>query len=35
VESLETRYYVSSLQPDPKAILAAVRAYWAIENNLH
>jgi predicted transposase YbfD/YdcC len=34
-ESLETRYYITSLEPDPKAILAAVRAHWGIENNLH
>ena len=25
----------TSLEPDPKAILAAVRAHWGIENNLH
>ncbi len=34
-ESLETRFYVTSLEPDPKAILASVRAHWGIENNLH
>jgi predicted transposase YbfD/YdcC len=34
-ESLETRYFITSLEPDPKAILAAVRAHWGIENNLH
>src|SRR5580704_17328389 len=34
-ESLETRFYIASLEPDPKAILAAVRAHWGIENNLH
>lgn len=34
-ESLETRFYVTSLKPDPKAVLAAVRAHWGIENNLH
>lgn len=34
-ESLETRLYLSSLEPDPKAILEAVRAHWGIENNLH
>src|SRR5271166_4000967 len=27
-ESLETRYYITSLAPDPKAILAATRAHW-------
>ena len=35
VESLETRFYVSSLEPDPRAILASARAHWGIENNLH
>ena len=30
-ESLETRYYISSLEPDPKVILAAVRSHWGIE----
>jgi len=34
-QSRETRLYISSLEPDPKAILAAVRSHWAIENNLH
>lgn len=34
-ESLETRFYITSLEPDPNAILAAVRAHWGIENNLH
>ncbi len=34
-ESRETRYYITSLEPDPKAILAAVRAHWGIENNFH
>ena len=33
--SVETRYFITSLEPDPKAILAAVRAHWGIENNLH
>ena len=27
-ESLETRYSITSLEPDPKAILAAMRAHW-------
>jgi predicted transposase YbfD/YdcC len=30
-ESLETRYYITSLEPDPKTILAATRAHWGIE----
>jgi predicted transposase YbfD/YdcC len=34
-QSRETRYYITSLEPDPKAILAAVRAHWGIENNFH
>jgi predicted transposase YbfD/YdcC len=31
-ESLETRYYITSLDPDPKAILAATRAHWGVES---
>lgn len=31
----ETRYFLSSLPPDPQKILRAVRAHWAIENTLH
>ncbi|MGO9641725.1 MAG: ISAs1 family transposase [Candidatus Acidiferrales bacterium] len=34
-ESHETRFYVSSLEPDPTAIPTSVRAHWGIENNLH
>jgi predicted transposase YbfD/YdcC len=34
-DSIETRYYITSLKPDPKLILAAVRAHWGIENNFH
>lgn len=33
--SVETRFYITSLPPDPAAILAATRAHWGIENNLH
>jgi len=33
--STECRYYVSSLNPDPKLFAAAVRAHWGIENSLH
>ena len=32
--STETRYYISSLPPDPAALLMAIRSHWAIENNL-
>jgi predicted transposase YbfD/YdcC len=31
-ESLETRCYITSLDPDPKAILAATRAHWGVES---
>jgi len=31
-ESLETRYYITSLAPDPKAILDATRAHWGVES---
>ena len=34
-ESFETRFYVSSLEPDSRVILAGVRGHWGIENNLH
>ena len=34
-ESLETRFYITSLEADPKVILESVRAHWGIENNLH
>ncbi|NIA16446.1 MAG: ISAs1 family transposase [Nitrospiraceae bacterium] len=33
--STETRFYISSLPPDPAAIAAACRSHWSIENNLH
>lgn len=33
--SCETRFYITSLPADPAAILAATRAHWSIENNLH
>ena len=35
LETRETRLYISSLEPDPKLILGAVRAHWGIENSLH
>jgi predicted transposase YbfD/YdcC len=31
-KSLETRYYITSLEPDPGAILAATRAHWGVES---
>lgn len=31
-QSLETRCYITSLEPDPKAILAATRAHWRVES---
>ena len=31
----ETRYYISSLEADPKLIMESVRTHWQIENNLH
>lgn len=33
--SAETRYYISTLQADPKRLNASIRSHWAIENNLH
>src|SRR5271166_3652489 len=34
-DSLETKFYITSLEADPKAILKAARAHWGIENKLH
>jgi len=31
----ETVYYLSSLPPDAKRILAATRAHWSVENTFH
>lgn len=31
----ERRYYISSLQPDPRLQLSAAREHWGIENRLH
>jgi predicted transposase YbfD/YdcC len=34
-ETREARFYISALEPDPDAILAATRSHWGIENKLH
>ena len=34
-ESVETRYYITSLKPDAQIISQSVRWHWAVENNLH
>jgi predicted transposase YbfD/YdcC len=34
-ESVETRYYITSLKPDAQIISQSVRGHWAVENNLH
>ena len=31
----ETRYFISTLPPQPALLLGCVRAHWAIENSLH
>ena len=33
--SSETRYYISSLDPDAKRLLGATRSHWGIENLVH
>jgi predicted transposase YbfD/YdcC len=33
--SVERRFYLSSLPPNAKTILHAIRAHWGIENNVH
>lgn len=33
--SHEERYYISSLNNDPKLLNHAIRSHWGIENNLH
>jgi predicted transposase YbfD/YdcC len=33
--STETRFYISSLSPDPELILHATRSHWSVENRLH
>ena len=34
-KSQQTRYFLTSLPPQPHMILAAVRAHWRVENPLH
>lgn len=33
--SRETRYYITSLPPEAKRLLSAIRSHWQIENSLH
>lgn len=34
-QAMTTRYFITSLPPDPQQIARAVRSHWSIENNLH
>ena len=34
-KSVESRYFISSLEPDVKKISKAIRSHWGIENSLH
>ena len=34
-ESFETRFYLSSLLPDPKLLSRVIRSHWGIENSWH
>ena len=34
-KTTETRYYLSSLPPEPELLLKSIRAHWGIENTLH
>ena len=33
--SVETRYYLSSLENDAKLLNGAIRSHWSVENSLH
>ncbi|MCY3711188.1 MAG: ISAs1 family transposase [Caldilineaceae bacterium] len=33
--SSATRYFISSLSPDAKLLLSAIRSHWSIENSVH
>ena len=35
VTSIETRYYISSLEPDSQEISRIIRSHWGVENALH
>ena len=35
IESIEKRFYISSLEANPQKILSVVRSHWGIENRLH
>jgi predicted transposase YbfD/YdcC len=35
IKSKETRYYITSLSPEPKHIASGIRSHWGIENSLH
>ena len=33
--SVESRYYISSLEPDARRLLQVARSHWGIENRVH
>jgi predicted transposase YbfD/YdcC len=33
--TVENRFYITNLSPDPKLAAHAIRSHWAVENNLH
>jgi predicted transposase YbfD/YdcC len=35
IKTTETRFYISSLEADPKKTLSTIRSHWGIENGLH
>ena len=35
IKSTENRFYISSLEADPKKMLSTIRSHWGIENGLH
>lgn len=34
-QSIEPRYFISSLESDAKALMQVVRKHWGVENSLH